>query len=118
MINTRMMYLRPGNLFKDFLIEDGSQKVNAFGRPKEGYDRENIRMLCGCLAAASLSDRERWKQLDHSITHTIVQAGKPLAGEEDKLILGEKVYIIHGVNDCDGLGITTIYYVEERSDVK
>ena len=37
MINTRMMYLRPGNLYKDFIIEENIQKVTKAGRPVNGY---------------------------------------------------------------------------------
>lgn len=118
MISTRYMYLRPGNMFKDFIIEDDTEVIGALGRPKAAYNQEGRRMLKGCLAAATDNDRERWKQLQHPISHTIVQAGKPLAKAEDRLILGERVFIIHAVDDCDGLGITTIYYAEERQDVK
>ena len=32
MINANMMYLRPGNLFKEFVIENNRQKVTSTGR--------------------------------------------------------------------------------------
>ena len=32
MINARFMYARPGNLFKEFIIEDNSQQVSSTGR--------------------------------------------------------------------------------------
>ena len=32
MINARFMYLRPGNLFKDFVVESNTQVVTASGR--------------------------------------------------------------------------------------
>ena len=32
MNNTRMMYLRPGNLFKEFIIEVNRQMVTSTGR--------------------------------------------------------------------------------------
>lgn len=118
MINTRMMYLRPGNLFKEFVIESSTQQIGAFGRPKDGYESGTGRTLKGCLARASVEDREKWAQLEHPISHTIVQSGRPKAKPEDKLVLGERVFWIHAIDDCGGLGITTIYYAEERSDVK
>ena len=37
MINTRMMYLRPGNLFKDFIIEENRQVVTDTGRVAHCY---------------------------------------------------------------------------------
>lgn len=118
MINTRYMYLRPGNLFKQFIIEGDDEYIGPLGRPKARYDREGERTLTGCLADATEKDRERWKQLQHPITHTIVQAGSPKAKNEDRLVLGERVFIIHVVDDCGGLGITTIYYAEERVDTR
>ena len=116
--NARYMYLRPGNLFKDFIIETNTEAVGAFGRPKPNYSQDEKRLLLGCLADASENDRERWKQLQHPITHTIVQRGTPKAKPEDRLILGERVFIIRAVDDCGGLGLTTIYFAEERMDVK
>lgn len=118
MISTRYMYLRPGNMFKEFVIEGEAETVGTFGRPKMAYEQTGKRTLKGCLADATENDRERWKQLQHPITHTIVQAGPPKAKEEDRLILGERLFIIHAVDDCGGLGITTIYYAEERTDVR
>ena len=118
MVNARFMYLRPGNLFKDFIIESDSEAVGEFGRPKVSYNQDGQRMLRGCLADATREDQERWGQLQHPITHTIVQRGRPKAKAENKLVLGERVFIIHAVDDCGGLGLTTIYYAEERMDVK
>lgn len=118
MISTRYMYLRPGNMFRDFAIEDEAEAVGPFGRPKPSYGQKEKRILRGCLSDASENDRERWKQLQHPVTHTIVQRGAPLAKEEDRLISGERLFIVHAIDDCGGLGITTIYYAEERKDVR
>ena len=118
MVNTRYMYLRPGNLFKEFVIESDAETVDQYGRPKVSYDQTGKRFLWGCLADATRDDRDRWGQLQHPITHTIVQRGRPKAKTENKLVLGERVFIIRAIDDCGGLGITTIYYAEERVDVK
>lgn len=52
------------------------------------------------------------------ITHTIVQTGKPMAKAEDKLVLGNRIFLVQGVDEPGSLGVCTIYYVEERADVK
>ena len=117
MPNARFMYLRPVNFFKEFLIETEDETIGDLGRPEIRYQTAS-RTLWGCLADSTDGDRERWKQLQHPITHTIVQRGGPLAKQEDRLILGERVFLIHAVDDCGGLGISTIYYAEERSDLK
>ena len=52
------------------------------------------------------------------MTHTIVQAGSPTAKRTDKLILGERIFYIIDIDDAGTLGIATIYYAEERQDIK
>ena len=43
---------------------------------------------------------------------------KPKAKAEDKLVLENRVFLIQGVDEPGSLGLCTIYYVEERADVK
>lgn len=112
------MYLRPGNLMKDFIIEQCSTSLRESGRPKTTYQDDGNCMLKGVLAEANLRQKIRWEQLQHPITHTIVQTGKPKAKAEDKLVLGNRVFLIQGVDELGSLGVCTIYYVEERADVK
>lgn len=112
------MYLRPGNLYKDFVIEENVAGVSSSGRPKTSYEGTGTKMLSGVLAEATNKQKMRWEQLQHPITHTIVQDGKPKAKEEDKLILGERVFLVQGIDEPGSLGICTIYYAEERKDVK
>ena len=118
MINTRMMYVRPGNLFKEFIIEDNKQSVTSTGRVVNRHSGDGTKILKGCLAEASDDDRINHNQKDHIVTHTIVQAGSPKAKRTDKLILGERTFYIVDIDDAGALGISTIYYAEERRDVK
>lgn len=118
MINTRMMYLRPGNLFKDFVVENTQQVVIKTGRVANQNTGDGSRHLKGCLADATDEERQNHSQKDHTVTHTIVQAGKPKAKRADRLILGNRVFHIVDIDDCGTLGISTIYYAEERRDVK
>ena len=112
------MYLRPGNLYKDFIIEENVTGVNTSERPKTSYEGDGTKMLNGVLAEADNKQKMRWEQLQHPISHTVVQTGKPKAKAEDKLILGERIFLVQGVDEPGSLGICTIYYVEERMDVK
>ncbi len=115
MRNVSMMYLRPGSLYKEFIVQTESEGVGTFGRPKKQYGGEQT--IFGALAEASQNVIERWKQLQHPVTHTIEQAGSPAAKAGDKLVLGDRVFLVHGVDECGSLGIATIYYAEERADV-
>lgn len=118
MINTRFMYLRPGNLFKDFVVESNRQVVTNTGRVANQHTGDGSVILKGCLVAASDEDRENHSQKDHVVTHTIVQAGTPKAKRTDKLILGNRTFYIVDIDDMNSLGISTVYYAEERRDVK
>lgn len=118
MISTRMMYVRPGNLFKEFVIESNRQVVISTGRVANSHTGDGTKTLKGCLAEASDEDRTNHSQKDHVVTHTIIQSGNPKAKRTDKLILGERTFYIVDIDDAGSLGISTIYYAEERRDAK
>lgn len=114
MKSTRMMYVRPGNLFKEFAIEDNTQTITGTGRVANRRSGDGTKTLVGCLAEASADDRANRGQKDHVVTHTIVQPGAPRAKRTDRLVLGEREFYIVDIDDAGALGISTIYYAEER----
>lgn len=118
MINTGMMYIRPGNMFKEFVIESTTQVVTGTGRVANAHAGDGTKTLKGCLAEASDEDRMNHNQKDHVVTHTVVQAGNPKAKRGDRLVLGSRVFYIVDIDDAGALGISTLYYAEERKDVK
>lgn len=118
MINANMMYLRPGNLFKEFVIENNRQKVTSTGRVVNNHKGDGMKTLYGCLADATTETAKNKSTEDHTVTHTIVQRGIPLAKKTDKLVLENRVFYVVAVDDAGELGISTLYYVEERDDIK
>lgn len=76
MINANMMYLRPGNLFKEFVIENNRQKVTSTGRVVNDHKGDGVKTLYGCLADATTETAKNKSTEDHTVTHTIVQRGK------------------------------------------
>ena len=114
----RMMYLRPGNLFNEFILESNRQVVTGTGRVVNCHTGDGTEILKGCLAEASDEDRTNHSQKEHVVTHTIVQAGGPKAKRTDRLVLGERTFYIVDIDDTGSLGISTIYYAEERQDAK
>lgn len=113
MINAKFRYLRPGNLFKEFIIESNEQKLTEGGRVVNSCSGDGVRMLKGCLAEASPNTKQMWGQLGHSVTHTIEQPGSPKAKSGDVLILGDREFYIEGIDDAGSLGIAVMYYVKE-----
>lgn len=77
-----LMYLRPGNLFKEFLVKRKESDISNIGLPVSGYKDTGI-LVNGVLAEASTDDREKtkhmWDQDQHSLTHTIVSWTEPAA---------------------------------------
>lgn len=114
---TNMMYLRPGNLFKDFIVSPLSQDVQDGGRVVEKYTGDGSCILKGCLAEADSRDIENHSIEEHTVTHTIVSRGAPMAKRRDKLVLGSRAFYIVDIDGAGALGISTIYYAEERDDV-
>lgn len=118
MINASFMYMRPWNLYKDFIVEDGEPKLSKTGRPIVKFSGDGSRMLSGVLADATEQQKETYSTSDHIVTHTITQPGIPIAKRNDRLILEDRVFYIVNVDDTGSLGVATLYYAEERSDVK
>lgn len=113
MIRASFMYFRPGNLYKEFIIETNQQEISENGRIFNNYVRDGTETLTGCLAEASPDTKEMWKQLGHTVSHTIVQGGAPKGKAGDRLLLDGRIFYIEGVDDAGSLGISTIYFVRE-----
>ncbi len=113
MINAKFMYLRPGNLYKQFIIEENSQVISENGRMVNNYAGDGTRFLKGCLAEASPETKEKWGQLGHQVSHTIVQPGAAKAKPGDLLILGNRNFFIEGIDNAGDLGIAVIYFARE-----
>ena len=113
-----MIYIRPGNLFKDFIVETNVQEIDSKGRVVIKHTGDGKNFLSGCLADATDQDRANHNIPDHIVTHTIVQKGYPIAKRTDKLILENRVFYVVDIDDSGALGIATLYYVEERRDLR
>lgn len=110
------MYLRPGSLFRQFLVEEKGTGVRDTGRKETVFSRTG-KIIVGVLSDAKTSEIQRWKELQHPITHTVVQKdGHILAKPGDRLVHGERYFYVQGVDDPSMLGAFVHYHVEERSD--
>lgn len=112
-----IFYLRPGNLYKDFLVAKCTSGIDGKGRPVKKYESNDSTVIHAVLAQATPQEKARWEQIQHPITHTIVDRGHPKAAETDQLTCGNRKFYVQGVDEPGQLGLYTIYYVEERADV-
>ena len=110
-------YLRPGNLQKVLTIEPATTQKTTTGRAKTSYDTETGKTLRGVIASANPEAVQQYSQNGHPCTHQIVQQGDPRAKPGDRLAYGHAYYYILGVDNIGGLGVYTIYYTEERTDL-
>lgn len=114
------MNLRPGNLYKEFDIVRLKVDIVS-GFPKESYVNEGEH-LEGILAEASsnLSERvkHRFDQSQHSLTHTLVVDGRSGLRKGDRVVLGERGFLVLLVDDVGALGFSDHVYLEERNDLK
>lgn len=118
MITRNYMYLRPGNLLHEFTVEEYVEGVDSRGRPVSSYKQEGCPVFKAVLAAASANEQIRWEQRGHPVTHTVVHYGKPACKQGDKLVLGDRVFLVQAIDETGTVGVATIYYVEERKDIE
>lgn len=116
----RGMYLRPGNLWKDYhVLRKVTKNVNGY-KDDQWVDTGNI--IHGVLAEASTADSERtkhlWDQDQHSLTHTMVLRGRSDVLKGWALARDDKAYVVLVNDDVGALGVAGLLYLEERNDVK
>ena len=111
------MYLRPRQVFENFLVATKITRLNDIGRSVTEF-KPTGEKLFGVVSSAEPHEVERWKALSHTVTHVIIQhLGQIKAKVGDCLIKGEKFYLVQAVDDVIGAGQFYIYYCEERFDV-
>lgn len=113
-------YLRPGNLWKEFRVLQ-MKSDNVSGYLTNSYKPSGM-VLTGILAQASAGEKELtqhlWDQKQHSLTHTMVMAGKCSLKKYDLLSCEEKAYLVLAVDNAGDLGVAGIVYLEERNNIK
>ena len=95
------MYLRPGNLWKDFRIKR-SKMVNQNGYPKETFV-DSPDSVKGIVSVAANNSNENLKtlfdQASHSITHQMVYVSATPAEYELEKSEGTQIKQIRVIND-------------------
>lgn len=115
---TGAIHLLPGQELRTFTVLRDGERRTASGRITMN-GAGPIGEIKAILAAAKPEEIERWRQLEHPVTHKIIQQGvapfeiKP----GDYIVRGEKRYIVQTAPYNPGdLNHWTIYYCDERSD--
>lgn len=107
------MYLKPRQLFDEFVIQKLISRVDEGGRVVKIFEPSG--RLFGCISNVNPSEAEKFMGLKHNVTHKIVQFwGRTTASTGDKLIRADKIYLIEHVAKIQQF---TVYHVNERSDL-
>jgi len=114
--------LRVGDGFQPLTIYRKTETTSQTGRTQKGQYKKTGLQIWGMIMNASQTEKEQWKQAGHPISHKILQYGRqPSLAEAADVIKADRNgrnYYVQGTKDPAQLGVTAVYYVEERLDVK
>ena len=113
---------RPESFPQPFNVYEINTKTSERGRIQEASRTPApITQLHCILSIAKPDEQVRFHQLSTTVTHRILQRGRPQAKKGNIFALvqdGEEIrfFRVQAVHDKGGVGIHTLYYCEERSD--
>lgn len=111
------VFLRPGEEQMEYKIYRRSSDTNLRGRVTYTIEDELVGTLYGSVSAAHQSEVERFKQVGHPVSHTIVVHCPTVAGVGDVLKRGDDVYHVEGKDDLAGLGAFFVLYLNKEEGV-
>lgn len=112
------MYLRPRTIMEKFLVEEKRTRIADNGRQTIEFVPTG-EMILGVISIVEPHEVEKWKATKHDVTHSIVQhLGHIKAKVGDRLVKGDKIYIVQAIDEPVGIGQFFVYYVNERADLK
>lgn len=119
----RIGLTRPESFPKLFRVYRRSEAISESGRVTLNNSMKIIAELRCILSAAKPEERERYNQIGVSVTHSIIQRGLPAAKEQDVFVrlrngVETRWFRVQAVHNKGEMDIDTVYYCEERSDLK
>ena len=110
------MYLRPRQIFERFIVEEKRTRIAPDGRQEVEFKPSGEEIL-GVISTIETFEREKFKGTKHEASHGIVQRlGRIKAKPGDRLINGDKKYIVSHIDNPGGLSQWYVYWVTERRD--
>jgi hypothetical protein len=114
--------MRPEQFPKPFKVYEQDSETSAIGRTRLGEPTVKAEIRC-ILSLARPEEQQRFAQIGVTVTHSIIQRGLPTAKEQDILALlknGKEVrrFRVQAVHNKGELDIDTVYYCEERGDLR
>jgi hypothetical protein len=117
---TGNVMLLPGQELREFEVKRPDTRETERGREvNNGYETAGI--IIAILAQAKPEEIERWKMLNHPITHKIIMRRKPSFDVQAGDIFeraGRRFYNQTHPYNVGDMGHWTIFYCDERTDVR
>lgn len=111
------MYLRPRQIGEKFIVQEKITRVDETGRTVIEF-KPTGEILFGVLSYLNPVEVEKWSGTKHESTDVIVQRfGRTKAAVGDKLVQGDKVYLVQSIEEVANSG-WRLYYVKERGDLR
>lgn len=110
-----MILFRPEQQLKRFSVY--RKKAQTDERGKVIYNNENLEYITeikGSLSTISQKEKYKWKQIEHTASHTVVVRGKVQIQPEDILVHNGQRYDVESVEEPGEVGIFTIIYCKKQ----
>lgn len=107
----------PGQQLKTFNVLRKKAELDGKNRLRYSSEPEPVDSFKGTISQASQREIERFKSIEHPITHTIVVRLRAPVKAEDMLERDGKKYFVQGVDDPLGVGLYTIIYCNQEAGV-
>lgn len=110
------MFFTPSELLKEFIVETKVPDVNERGREVASWqETEPQTKVTGIIGQLSQQEKEKYRQMQVEITHTILSKGTPQAKNGDRFVFEDNRYLyIHKVENAAEIGLWTVYQCEEK----
>jgi len=109
----------PGQEMREFTVLKAEKRETENGRVVNNT-YVSAGSIKAVLAAAKPEETQRWRQLQHPVTHKIISRGAPFPDIRPGDVFennGRQFYIQTKPYNVGGLNHWTIYYCSERDDV-
>ncbi len=112
-----LIFLRPGQQIKKFNVYRKTNTKDSKGRVNFNHDNILIGTTFGSISKANQKEMDRWKQIEHPISHSIVIEGTSIIEAEDVLELDNNKYYVQGKDNPGGINAFEIIYCNQVKGV-
>ncbi len=107
------IFLRPGQQIKKFNVYRKGSSKDSKGRVTFKHNATLIGTIFGSISKANQKEMDRWKQVEHPVSHSIVTEGISIVQAEDILELDENKYYVQGKDNPGGISAFEIIYCNQ-----